>query len=189
MAIEGPELPEPSPGLETRAARADAWAEMDGRLGDLLEQLENSAVYGRPETGRPKAPLTHGVYLFTRSGEHLYVGRTGRTERSVKGGKQSASGFRARLAGHSRPSSDLNSASLALRMAMKRAGDRGLEVPAKRSERLNSDEFAALFTEAKEEITVMEFRAVEIEEDREAAVFEIYAAFVLNTPYNSFATS
>ncbi len=35
----------------------------------------------------------------------------------------------------------------------------------------------------------MEFRTVEIDDDREAAVFEIYAAFVLNTPYNSFAMS
>ena len=35
----------------------------------------------------------------------------------------------------------------------------------------------------------MEFRVVQIAEDRESAVFEVYAAFVLATPYNSFATS
>ena len=42
-----------------------------------------------------------GVYLFSEHGEDLYVGRTGKTERSLKSGKASASGFRARLAGHS----------------------------------------------------------------------------------------
>jgi hypothetical protein len=71
---------------------------MGDGLPVLLKQLENSKVYGRPKTGRPKAPKSHGVYLFTKNGEHMYVGRTGRTERSVKGGKKSASGFRARLA-------------------------------------------------------------------------------------------
>jgi hypothetical protein len=48
---------------------------------------------------------------------------------------------------------------------------------------------AQLFTEAKERITAMDFRVVEIEDDRESAVFEVYAAFVLATSYNSFATS
>lgn len=189
MAIDGPALPEPPPELATREARAAAWDEMGGRLPGLLEQLEGSEVYGRPETGRPKAPRTHGVYLFTEGGVHMYVGRTGLTERSVKGGKQSASGFRARLAGHSRPASDVNSASFALRMAMKAAAGRGIDVPAKRADRLKNDEFAGLFTNAKKQITAMDFRTVEIEDDRESAVFEIYAAFVLNTQYNSFATS
>lgn len=35
----------------------------------------------------------------------------------------------------------------------------------------------------------MEFRVVEIDDDRLAAVFEIYAATVLKTEANSFATS
>ncbi|MGO9751306.1 MAG: hypothetical protein ACLP22_07310 [Solirubrobacteraceae bacterium] len=46
-----------------------------------------------------------------------------------------------------------------------------------------------MFIEAKERITAMEFRIVEIEDDRESAVFEVYAAYMLQTPYNSFATS
>jgi hypothetical protein len=74
-------------------------------------------------------------------------------------------------------------------MTMKEAADRGIVVPAKRSDRLKNKKFAALFTAAKKQITAMEFRTVKIEDDREAAVFEIYAAFVLNTRFNSFATS
>jgi hypothetical protein len=162
---------------------------MGDRLHGLLEALEDSTVYGRGIAGRPPAPTTHGVYLFTEEDKPMYVGRTGRTERSVKGGKQSASGFRQRLAGHSRPKSSINSASFALRLAMEVAAEREIEVAAKRADRLKNEVFAELFTDAKDRVTKMEFRTVEIEEDRESAVFEIYAAFVLATPYNSFATS
>jgi hypothetical protein len=35
----------------------------------------------------------------------------------------------------------------------------------------------------------MEFRVVDIEDDRESAVLEVYAAYMLRTPYNTFATS
>lgn len=38
-------------------------------------------------------------------------------------------------------------------------------------------------------VRAMEFRIVRIDDDRVAAVFEIYAATVLGTPWNSFATS
>jgi len=62
-------------------------------------------------------------------------------------------------------------------------------VPAKRSECLDNERFRQLFTEAKERITLMRFQTIGIELDRESAVFEVYAAYVLATPYNSFATS
>jgi hypothetical protein len=71
---------------------------MTERLGPMLDQLLGSTVYGREIKGRPTAPTTHGVFLFSEDGEPLYVGRTGKTERSVKAGKSSSSGFRARLA-------------------------------------------------------------------------------------------
>jgi hypothetical protein len=80
--------------------------------------------------GPRQGPQDARVYLFSESGEHLYVGRTGRTERSVKAGKQSASGFRARLAGHSAPGAGLSSASFALRLAMGMAANERLDVPA-----------------------------------------------------------
>jgi hypothetical protein len=187
--IESVELPETATEATSREERATAWAEMTERMAEVLDALLNSPVYGRGVKGRDKAPRTHGVYLFSESGEHLYVGRTGRTERSVKAGKQSASGFRARLAGHSAPGAGLSSASFALRLAMGMAANERLDVPAKRSDRLDNERFAQLFTEAKERITAMDFRVVEIEDNRESAVFEVYAAFVLATSYNSFATS
>lgn len=189
MADLNVELPEAATEATTREERAAAWLAITEGMAATLDALLASQVYGRDVQGRPAAPKAHGVYLFSDNREHLYVGRTGKTERSVKAGKASSSGFRARLAGHSRPKAGINSASVALRLAMETAAEEGLEVPAKRSERLSNERFAELFTEAKARITQMEFRVVNIEEDRESAVFEVYAAFVLATPYNSFATS
>jgi hypothetical protein len=158
-------------------------------MPELLDRLLGSTSYGRRETGRPPAPDSHGVYLFSEVGEPLYVGRTGRTERSIRADKTSASGFKARLAGHSRPSSGLSSASLAVRIALGWAADEELVLPAERSDLMSNDHFADLFSTAKQRITGMDFQVVPIGEDRESAVFEVYAAFVLATPFNSFATS
>jgi hypothetical protein len=46
-----------------------------------------------------------------------------------------------------------------------------------------------LFLGAIEEVRKMDFRVVRIDDDRLAAVFEVYASTVLRTPWNSFATS
>ena len=134
-------------------------------------------------------PRTHGVYLFTERDGHLYVGRTGKTERSVRAGKASASGFRARLAGHCRPGSGLSSATFAIRLALDQARNEGDAITRRLPTLLEDPSFGPLFIAAKQRITAMEFRVVEIEDDRESAVFEVYAAYMLKTPYNSFATS
>jgi hypothetical protein len=171
------------------ATREAEWAAMVGGLDARLRELVRSEVHGRGVPGRKAAPTTHGVYLFTESDKHLYVGRTGKTERSVRAGKQSASGFRARLAGHCRPGSGLSSATFAIRLALEQARKEGNAIIAPRGELLADPRFGLLFIAAKERITAMEFRVVEIEDDRESAVFEVYTAYMLRTPYNSFATS
>ena len=164
-----------------RARRRAEWAEMIGGIEGRLERLLQSDVYGRGVVERKAAPITHGAYLFTEGGRHLYVGRTGKTERSLRAGKPSASGFRARLAGHCRPSSGLSSATFAIRLALEQARKEGKPITAPRRELLADPRFAALFIAAKERITAMEFRVVEIEDDRESAVFEVYAAYMLET--------
>jgi hypothetical protein len=49
--------------------------------------------------------------------------------------------------------------------------------------------FLQEFIRQKERVTAMEFRVVTIKDDFESYVFEPYAAMMLNTPYNSWATS
>ena len=56
-----------------------------GWHGDGLEAILQSEVYGRGVAEREAAPITRGVYLFTERRRHVYVGRTGNTERSVRG--------------------------------------------------------------------------------------------------------
>lgn len=166
------------------------WQQIASSLPRNLHRLLESPVYGRGPRRVPP-PRMHGVYLFTERGRHLYVGRTGRTERSLMAGKQGSSNFRSRLAGHSRPSSPHDSAPFAWRIALRKARRQGLlsELPADRKGRAADPRLAALFVEAKERVTAMEFRVVEIPDDPEAYAFEVYAASVLETPYNSFATS
>ena len=117
-------LPEGAATATSRDDRAAAWTQLANGLGARLDALLASEVWGRDLPERPAAPVTHGVYLFSEPGRHLYVGRTGRTERSVRAGKKSASGFRARLAGHCRPSCGLSSATFAIRLALEAAAQR-----------------------------------------------------------------
>lgn len=49
--------------------------------------------------------------------------------------------------------------------------------------------FLQEFIRQKERVTAMEFRVVAIADDFESYVFEPYAAMMLKTPYNSWATS
>ncbi len=41
----------------------------------------------------------------------------------------------------------------------------------------------------RERIKEMQVRVIEIEDEYEQAMFEIYAAYVLSTPYNTFKTT
>jgi len=183
-----PQLPEEATEGTDSEERAATWAAMTARLAPKLDELLASHTYGPGAGGRP-APQDHGVYLFSEAGRHLYVGRTGRTERSRRSGRQSSSGFRARLNGHCSPAAGISSATFAIRLAREAAAAENLEIPAQRNQLLQHMRFAELFGDAKRRIARMEFRVTAITDDHECTVFEVYCAFVLATPYNSFATS
>lgn len=146
-------------------------------------------TWGRP--GRPPVDQ-HGVYLFTEQERELYIGRTGLTERSRLAGKAGSSSFMTRLTAHVRR--DPASASFAWRLAMEKAlaqveaGGRDA-LPVTRKLRVKDPELLRLFHEAQQRVGAMAFRIVQIDDERLAYVFELYAAWVLETPYNSFATS
>jgi hypothetical protein len=168
--------------------RAKAWAETISRLPTYLERLRASPVYGRGP-GREPPPKSFGVYLFTENGEDLYVGRCGLTERARLAGKPGSSNFRSRLAGHTRPSSGHNSATFAWRLTIE-ALSGGLDaMPPTRAERQLDEMFKQEYLKQKERVTAMDFRVVEILDDFDSYVFEPYAALMLATPYNSWATS
>jgi hypothetical protein len=162
-----------------------AWNQVSNKLPGYLDQLLNSRVYGRGP-GRAPPPREHGVYLFTEHGRHLYVGRCGLTERAEKKGR-GHSNFRTRLAGHTRPSSSHHQATFAWRLAIE-ATDRKLDSMS-RADVEQDPEFMRTFIQEKERVTAMDFRTVTIADNFESYVFEPYAALMLDTRHNSWATS
>ncbi len=162
---------------------------MEAKLPGYLEALLASEVFGRGPGRRPP-PREHGVYLFTEVGRHLYVGRCGLTERAAKSEEgKGHSNFCTRLAGHTRPSSAHNQASFAWRLAVKAVAGRFEGLPTTRAALERDSRFRAEFARQKERVTAMDFRVVTITDNFESYVFEPYAAMMLGTPHNSWATS
>jgi len=156
-------------------------------LPNNLDRLLDCKVYGRGSDRQPP-PREHGVYLFTEGSRHLYVGRCGLTERAEKKGR-GHSNFRTRLAGHTRPSSGHNQATFAWRLTVEAVEGRFAGLPTSRAELERDDRFKREFIRQKQRVTAMDFRVVTITDNFESYVFEPYAALMLKTPYNSWATS
>ncbi len=116
------------------------------------------------------------------------MGRCGLTERAAKKGA-GHSNFRTRLAGHTRPSSGHNQATFAWRLTVEAVEGRWEDLPTTRLDLGRDSRFLQEFIRQKERVTAMEFRVVVIADDFESYVFEPYAAMMLKTPYNSWATS
>ena len=167
--------------------RKRAWGAVETKLPGYLEALLASDVFGRGP-GREPPPREHGVYLFTEAGRHLYVGRCGLTERAAKRGR-GHSNFRTRLAGHTRPSSAHNQATFAWRLAVEAVEGQFEGLPTTRAELQLDSRFRREFVCQKKRVAAMDFRVVTIADNFESYVFEPYAALMLDTPYNSWATS
>jgi hypothetical protein len=168
-----------------KKTRQAEWGEVVARLPRHLEALLACEAFGRGP-GRKPPPRKHGVYLFTEADRHLYVGRCGLTERAAKKG---AGHSNFRLAGHTRPSSGHNQATFAWRLTIEAVEGRWEDLPTTRSALGRDSRFLEEFSRQKERVTAMEFRVVAIADDFESYVFEPYAAMMLDTPYNSWATS
>jgi hypothetical protein len=170
-------------------ARHEWWQEnINRRLPELLDELLSSDPYGRGE-GRTAPPNTYGVYLFSSPDRDEYVGRTGLTERTKLSGGKSYSGFAHRLKGHL--TATHTSGSWAYKRTCTSFREAKPPRPLADSRKANcaDPEFMQAFRAEIEAIAAMEFRVVVIESELLSAAFEMYAATVLNTPWNSFPTS
>ena len=116
-----------------------------------------------------------GIYLFSDGERYRYVGQT--------------RDLRERLAQHVRPSGTHNSATLAFRMAVERAGMAGIPVDAATRAALQADpDFAAHFTRAKANVALWDVQYIELGDPVTRTVFEVYAHVALATDLNSFDT-
>jgi hypothetical protein len=171
----------------TFLARHEWWQEnITGRLPELLDKLLSSEIYGLG-TGQTKPSNEYGVYLFTSSAWHEYVGRTGPTERTRRSVGKSYSGFANRLRGHLTATETSGSWGYKRTCEAFRAAGRPLA--SSRARNCANPGFKEAFRAEIEVIRAMDFRFVVIDSELLSAVFEMYAATVLAAPWNSFPTS
>ena len=112
-----------------------------------------------------------GIYVFYESGKSLYVGRSDR--------------MRERILEHGRPRSLHNSATFAFLLAMEMATRKGINCTGITRDDLQiDDDFKPLYDQAKERVSNMQLRVVEVSDAIEQSVFEVYAALHLKTTRN-----
>ena len=146
--------------------------EMIDQLPFLLNQLVNSPSKNRTSLGAlPKK----GIYVFYENECPIYVGRSNR--------------IKERILEHSRPSSTHNSATFAFNLAKEVAIKKEIDINKKVRVNLETDsDFSRLFSEAKERVSRMSIRVVNIDDPIIQTVFEVYASIKFNTSFNDFDT-
>ena len=146
------------------------------KMPELLDRLQSSPALSRDSLG---GIPQRGVYAFYENDAPIYVGRSNRPNR-----------LRQRLLEHGRRSSLHNSATFAFILATCEARKRKLVFPSMpRTLLQNYPGFRELFQQAKDRVSRMQVRVVEVSDPIEQTVFEVYAALVLGTTrYNDFDT-
>lgn len=157
-------------GFKPRLSGLAEYRRLQSELEPLLAALLACPPLERLDDGLPRA---RGIYSFWESGLPLYIGRT--------------NDVRGRIHNHTRPSSGSNSASFAFILAKEMVNLSASTIASMtRSQLERHPTFARAFTRAKVRVANMKIRFVEISDPRTQAVFEVYAATVLNTPHNDF---
>lgn len=138
----------------------------------LLESLNNSPLMLR---GDLNAIPAKGIYVFFERGQPVYVGRSNKMKQ--------------RIMAHSRPSSGHNSATFAFLIAKKDAETEGIDLRSDRRDLEKNPAFARLYTKAKERISKMSVKVIQIDDPVLQTLFEVYAALALGTTkHNDFNT-
>jgi len=115
-----------------------------------------------------------GIYILYENGKPIYVGRSNNLKK--------------RIQEHSRPSSGHNSASFAFILAKEVAKQKNpdLDLTMERSQLEKDKRFKPIFDSAKERISKMKVRLIEIEQPEVQAIFEIFTAMSIGSKYNDF---
>ena len=145
--------------------------EIIAEMPRLFLELKKAKLLFRDDLSRIPQ---HGVYVLYENGKPIYVGRSNRLKQ--------------RIQEHSRPSSTHNSAPFAFNLAKEKALKAGFNLSNPRSQLENEPTFKVLFTQAKQRVSQMRVRAIQIENQVTQTVFEVYAALALETSRNDFNT-
>jgi len=148
------------------------WNILMQQMPGLLEQLTSQPL--RPWNDRGALPQK-GIYVFYEAGKPIYTGRSN----SVK----------QRINQHCRPSSGHNSATFAFIIAKREASKKGVNINVTRSQLEANPTFTRLYLKAKERVSKMPVRVIQIDDPIMQTLFEVYAVMCLNTKeYNDFDT-
>jgi len=140
------------------------------RLQSLLEQ----PLISIDDIGITQVPQK-GVYVFFEDNKPIYVGRSNRLKKRIKE--------------HSQISSDHYSATLAFRIAKQNTSTlQKKERKLTNQQLMSNSDFVEKFKAAKDRIARTKARFIEIEDQIEQAMFEIYASLALKTELNDFST-
>jgi predicted GIY-YIG superfamily endonuclease len=149
------------------------------KFAQVVESLEPSfqkLIAMTPVAGDhlPRSMPKRGIYLFSDGPKHLYVGRS--------------DNIRRRIGNHCRPSSQHNQATFAFRMARLETGHTtaAYSTSGSRSSLVKEKVFGPTFSACKSRIRALDLRFVEEPDPTRQALLEIYAATVLETPFNDF---
>ena len=125
-------------------------------------------------TNLPKNVPLRGIYLFSENSKHLYVGRS--------------NNIRSRIQNHCRLSASHHQATFAFRIARGETNFKKATYKTKGSRKDIEEDpiFKPAFSSAKESLRNMELRFIGVDDPILQALFEIYAAVTLNTPFNDF---
>jgi len=141
------------------------------KLHDLLAM--ESVSPSRLPRDMPRA----GVYLLSENGRNLYVGRSNH--------------IRSRIGRHCRPGATHRMVAFAFRLAREATGNERATYKKGQGSRdalMQDTKFVAAFIEAKARIASMDLRFVGESDPVRQGLLELYAAVVLDTPYNDFDT-
>lgn len=152
---------------------------MNVKFAKLVESLEpafKKLIAMTPVSGAclPQSMPKRGIYLFSDGSKHLYVGRS--------------DNIRRRIGNHCRASSQHNQATFAFRMARVETGrtEAAYSALGSRSSLAREEVFGPAFLACKTRIRSLDLRFVEEVDPTRQALLEIYAATVLETPFNDF---
>ena len=148
-----------------------AFREKIDRMEDLLDELQRSDARDWDDRkGLPK----EAVYVFYENGCPIYAGRSRDLQR--------------RIYEHGARSSRSESATLAFILLRRKIGQPGGHASPFTRKQIQ-DDHSHEFAEQRKRIRGMQFRFVEVEDDEEQVLFELYASIALPTKYNSFRTT
>jgi predicted GIY-YIG superfamily endonuclease len=154
---------------------------MNPKFASLVDSLEPAfaRLLTMPPVSAERLPRSmpeRGIYLFSEGERHLYVGRS--------------NNIRRRVLLHCRAGSQHNQATFAFRMARVETGhtEAAYTAAGSRRELVKDPSFGPTFTACKLRIRSLDLRFVEETDPTRQALLEIYAATVLDTPFNDFDT-